>query len=138
MPVDAAQPGISTITKEELARRLEGAQVVQIVSVLDSKYFNLGSNKLIKTCASHQQETPRSYDFIYENVFIKGSKIIMLDQLKSRLNELDKKQEVVTYGTGDDPSPAFTAAEILFTHGFKVRVFEGGIKEWEKAGLPTD
>jgi rhodanese-related sulfurtransferase len=139
MTANAANAEYGTISKEELAQKIENAQAVQIVSILDSKYYNLGSlYSVIKTCASHKQENPKSFDFIFDTVFIKGSKPVMLEQLKSRLNEFDKNKEVLTYCMGDNCSAVFKAAEIFSAHGFKVRVFEGGIKEWEKSGLPTE
>jgi len=103
---------IRTITKEELAEKIKKVQPVQIVNVLDPKYYNLG--------------------------FIKGSKKIPLDQLDNRWGELDKNIEVVTYCASYDCPASRQAAEKLSAKGFKVSAYEGGIKEWLVAGLPTD
>jgi rhodanese-related sulfurtransferase len=112
MTVHMTNPKIRTITKEELAQKIENVQPVQIVNVLDPKYYHLG--------------------------FIKGSKRIPLDQLDKRLAELDKNLEVVTYCASYDCPASGQAAEKLLNKGFRVSVYEGGIKEWLEAGLPTD
>jgi len=108
----STKPNIKTITKEELAQKIKNVQPVQIVNVLDPKFYNLG--------------------------FIKGSKKIPLDQLDSRLGELDKNIEVVTYCASYDCPASGQAAEKLLTKGFRVSAYEGGIKEWRVAGLPID
>ena len=74
----------------------------------------------------------------YGKGFIKGSKKIPLEQLDSRLGELDKTKEVVTYCASSECSASMKAAEKLAAKGFKVKAYEGGIKEWSEAGLPTD
>lgn len=101
--------GVQTITKDELAKRLGE---VQVVNVLAPNYYNLG--------------------------FIQGSKKIPLAELETRLGELDKSKEVVTYCAGVDCSSSSKAAKLLAEKGFKVKAYEGGIKEWTEAGLPQD
>ncbi len=100
------------ITKEELNKKIQGNEPIQIVNVLDPKDYSLG--------------------------FIKGSKRIPLDQLDARLGELDKSKEVVTYCAGSACNASKHAAELLVGKGFHVSAYEGGIKEWKEAGLPTE
>ena len=63
---------------------------------------------------------------------------VPLDQLDSRKNELDKDKEVVTYCAGPECDTSIKAAIKLQDLGFKVKAYEGGIKEWSEAGLPMD
>ncbi len=112
MTVHMTKSNIRTITKEELAEKIKNVQPVQIVNVLDPKQYNLG--------------------------LIKGSKKIPLDQLDSRLGELDRNIEVVTYCASYDCPASHKAAEKLFTRGFRVSAYEGGITEWKEAGLPME
>ncbi len=107
-----AKIDVKMITKEELNKRMQGNELMQIVNVLDPQYYNLG--------------------------FIKGSKRIPLDKLEARLGELDQSKEVITYCAGGDCSASKHAAELLAGKGFRVSVYEGGIKEWKAAGLPTE
>jgi len=100
---------VKTITKEELLKKLG---VVQVVNVLDPKGYELG--------------------------VIKGSKKIPLAELDRRLNELDKSKEVVTYCASYECLASREAAKKLAAKGFQVRAYEGGIKEWKGAGLPTE
>lgn len=63
---------------------------------------------------------------------------IPLDKLATRSGELDKAKPVVTYCAGTDCHASREAAERLATMGFKVRAYEGGIKEWKAANLPVE
>ncbi len=102
---------IETVTKEELLRKM-GEGKVQVVNVLDPEWYKLG--------------------------FIQGSQKIPLGELEKRLGELDKSREVVTYCASTQCTASSEAAKLLAREGFKVRAYEGGIKEWKEAGLPTE
>ncbi|MBI3306373.1 MAG: rhodanese-like domain-containing protein [Candidatus Omnitrophica bacterium] len=104
--------GVAAITKEELSDKIRKYDPVQIVNVLSPEYYNLGS--------------------------IRDSKKIPLDQLDARISELDRNKEVVTYCASYDCSASRMAAKKLAGKGFKVRAYEGGIKEWKEAGFPTE
>ena len=110
--VSAPKADVKLMTKEELNKKILGNDSVQVVNVLDPQYYNLG--------------------------LIKGSKRIPLDKLDSRMNELDKSKEVVTYCASSECNASKKAAALLAGKGFRVSAYEGGIKEWKEAGLPTD
>lgn len=69
---------------------------------------------------------------------IQGSRKIPLAELDQRVGELDKARDVVTYCASDQCNASKQAAEKLVAQGFKVRAYEGGIKEWKEAGLPLE
>ena len=103
---------VQMINKDQLALEIQNQSDVQIVNVLSPEHYGKG--------------------------FIKGSKKIPLEQLDERMGELDKTKEVVTYCAGYECSASIKAAEKLATNGFKVKAYEGGIKEWVEYGLPID
>ncbi|MCM8794276.1 MAG: rhodanese-like domain-containing protein [Candidatus Omnitrophica bacterium] len=103
--------GVKTVTKEELQKKIQVGNV-QVVNVLDPKWYELG--------------------------IIQGSRKIPLKELDRRLGELDKSKEVVTYCASYECSASKEAAQMLAAKGFKVSAYEGGIKEWTSAGLPTE
>ena len=112
-PTSAPAPAkVSVITKDELNKKMQAGESVQIVNVLDPEKYSLG--------------------------LIKGSKRIPLDKLDARLSELDKSKLVVTYCASSDCNASKSAAEKLSAKGFNARAYEGGIKEWKEAGLPTE
>ena len=112
-PVKAVPASTAKLmTKDELNRKMQAHEAVQVVNVLDPKDHTLGS--------------------------IKGSVKIPLDQLDARLTELDKTKDVVTYCAGVDCNASKRAAEKLAGHGFRATAYEGGIKEWKAAGLPIE
>jgi rhodanese-related sulfurtransferase len=108
----ANKTNVETISKDQLLAKIKNNDGVQIVNVLSPEHYGKG--------------------------FIKGSKQIPLEQLDSRLGELDKTKEVVTYCASSECNASMKAAEKLAAIGFKVKAYEGGIKEWSEAGLPTD
>jgi ArsR family transcriptional regulator len=103
---------VQTITKEELLQKLDRREPVQVVNVLDPKYYRMG--------------------------FLPGSKRIPLAELDQRLGELEKTKEVITYCAGYDCHASSEAAAKLAGHGFTVKAYEGGITEWKDAALPME
>lgn len=103
---------VKTVTKDELNKKMQAGEAIQIVNVLDPEKYTLG--------------------------FIKGSKRIPLDKLDARWSELDKSKPVVTYCASRECNASKLAAEKLAAKGFNVSAYEGGIKEWKEAGLPTE
>ena len=112
MASSTTNTNIKTITKEKLVGKLENAQSVQVINVLDPSHYDLGS--------------------------IKGSNKIPLDELDKRMQEIDKNKEVVTYCAGYECPASRKAAEKLAAQGFNTCAYEGGIKEWKEAGLPIE
>ena len=105
--------GYKVITKEELKKKIQEGAGVQVVNVLDPKWYELGA--------------------------IKGSKKIPLKELEKRAGkELDKSKEVVTYCASYECNASREAAQKLAAMGFKVSAYEGGIKEWKESGLPVE
>jgi rhodanese-related sulfurtransferase len=100
------------ITKEELNGKIQSGEPIQIINVLEPEFYKLG--------------------------FIKGSKRIPFLEMDSRLGELDKLKEVVTYCASSESSASKYAAKLLADKGFRVAAYEGGIKEWKEAGLQTE
>jgi rhodanese-related sulfurtransferase/DNA-binding transcriptional ArsR family regulator len=68
---------------------------------------------------------------------IPGAINIPVGELKRRLAELPRKQEVVAYCRGPYCVMAFEAVATLREHGFKSRRLEEGMPEWRAAGLPV-
>jgi rhodanese-related sulfurtransferase/DNA-binding transcriptional ArsR family regulator len=63
---------------------------------------------------------------------------IPLNDLNSRLAELDPKQEIVAYCRSTYCVLSFEAVAALRAHGFKARRLEDGFPEWKAAGLPHE
>src|SRR4051812_12255987 len=103
---------IATLTKEELRRKIDGGEKVQVVNVLAPEYYRMG--------------------------IIPGSIKIPLAELDQRAGELDRSKEVITYCASTECPASRKAAEALAAKGFNVRAYEGGIKEWTAAGFPTE
>lgn len=68
---------------------------------------------------------------------IPGALNIPVSELKKRLAELPRNQEVVAYCRGAFCVMAFEAVALLRTSGFKGRRLEHGMPEWRAAGLPV-
>jgi len=106
----AAAPPV--ITKDELNERLVKGDDVQILNVAERRHHELG--------------------------MIAGSLRIPYAELATRLAELVRSREVVTYGADSACDRSRMAAEYLMKKGFSVCWYDGGIREWAAAGLPLD
>ncbi|VAW75921.1 Transcriptional regulator, ArsR family [hydrothermal vent metagenome] len=69
---------------------------------------------------------------------VPGAVNIPLGELKQRLDELDKDQEIVAYCRGPHCVLAFDAVAQLRDKGLKARRLEDGYPEWKTAGLPVE
>ncbi len=74
----------------------------------------------------------------YDKMHIKGSISIPRKDLEGgRWKELDFTKEVVVHCSSYQCEASREAAKFLESEGFQVSAYEGGIKEWAEAGLPT-
>lgn len=67
-----------------------------------------------------------------------GAVNIPLDELETRLSEIDDAQEVIAYCRGPYCVLSFEAVSALRKKGFKARRMEDGLPEWRAAGLPVE
>ena len=75
----------------------------------------------------------------YEKIHITGSISIPRNELEQgRWRELSKSKEVVVHCSSFECEASRLAARFLEEKGFDVSAYEGGIKEWAEAGLPTE
>jgi len=103
---------MKTISKNELAAKL-GSPGVVVVNVLD----------------------PEAYDKIH----IEGSISIPRSQLEAgRWKELDKSKEIITHCSSYQCDASRDTAQFLKKQGLNVKAYEGGMKEWAEARLPTE
>ena len=67
-----------------------------------------------------------------------------MDDFERRYSELTKDRTIVLYESGKSPGDicgsSRAAGRVLLTHGFpreKVKVYQDGLADWQKAGLPV-
>ncbi len=101
---------LEPVSRKELARRLKAGTVV-VLDVRPQDEFALGH--------------------------LPGAVNIPVDELKRRLAEIPKKQEIVAYCRGPYCVFSFEAVALLRRHGYKVRRLQDGYPEWKAAGLAT-
>ena len=100
-----------TISKEELSAKL-GRPGVVVVNVLDPE--------------------------AYEKIHITGSISIPKGQLVAgKWRDLNKSEEIITHCSSYQCNASREAAEFLANQGLDAKAYEGGMKEWAEAGLPT-
>ena len=75
----------------------------------------------------------------YDDCHISGSISVPVAELAEAAAGWDKSQTIITYCAHGECSASGTAAKMLTELGFEnVSAYEGGIKEWYQAGLPTE
>ncbi len=101
-----------TITKEELLAKL-GSPRLTVVNVLTQEAF--------------------------DKIHIRGSVSIPRSDLeRGRWREIDRGAEVVVHCSSYECGASRMASDFLEKKGYDVRAYEGGLKEWAEAGLPTE
>ena len=103
-----------TIDRETLKRKLDNGEDIKLIEVLMPKPFN--------------------------EVHIKGAINIPLNSIaKEASRSYNKEDEIIVYCADTECKASPAAAEKLETFGFSnVYDYEGGKKDWMKAGYPVE
>jgi rhodanese-related sulfurtransferase len=104
--------GIDLVTKEQLAKRLRRKDDLLVLDVRPAEEYAAGH--------------------------VPGAVSIPVAELKRRLKELPKNKEIVAYCRGAYCAFAPEAARYLDKKGFRTRLLDGGLPDWEAAGLPVE
>ncbi len=113
-------PAVQMISAEELKTKISSNQPITIIDVRSSEGYANSSSTM------------------------KGAIHFKLRRLKSRLafpplKDLPKDREIITYCACPSDESSIAAAQILQASGFKrVRVLQGGWREWLKANGPVE
>ncbi len=102
---------LEPVTRAELVQRLEDESVT-LLDVRPKEEFALGH--------------------------LPGALNVPLAELKRKLSELPKRQEIIAYCRGPYCVLSFEAIALLRAKGFKVRRLEDGFPEWKAAGLRVE
>jgi ArsR family transcriptional regulator len=101
---------LEPVSRRELARRVKAGTVV-VLDVRPQDEFAIGH--------------------------VPGALNIPVDELRRRLAELPKNQEIVAYCRGAYCVFSFEAVAFLRKRGFNARRLEDGFPEWRSSGLPV-
>jgi rhodanese-related sulfurtransferase len=104
--------GIELLTKEELVKRLRRKDDLLVLDVRPREEYAAGH--------------------------VPGAVSIPVAELKRRLKELPKNKEIVAYCRGAFCAFAPEAARYLDRKGFRTRVLEEGLPDWQATGLPIE
>ncbi len=75
----------------------------------------------------------------YDNCHIKGSINIALQDLEQAVKDWDRNKNIIVYCASYKCTASADAYKQLVKLGFKkVLAYEGGIKEWQEFGYPTE
>ncbi len=74
----------------------------------------------------------------YRKGHLPGATHIPFEELPSRLKELSKRKEIITYCWDTTCTLCTKAAYILASRGFRAREMIGGIETWERSGFPVE
>jgi len=104
------EDGLEPVTRQELARRLQAGKRLLVLDVRPTQ----------EHAAAH----------------LPGAVSIPVGELRRRLAELPRDQEIVAYCRGPYCAFAHEAVRLLRHEGFTARRLEDGLPEWVAAGLP--
>ena len=104
--------GIEMVTKEELAKRIRRRDDLLVLDVRPPEEYAAGH--------------------------VPGALSVPVAELKRRLKELPKDKEIVAYCRGSFCAFAPEAARYLDRKGYRTRILDAGLPDWEAAGLPVE
>jgi rhodanese-related sulfurtransferase len=104
--------GIELLTKEELSKRIRHKDDLFVLDVRPAEEYAAGH--------------------------VPGAVSIPVAELKRRLKELPKNKEIIAYCRGSFCAFAPEAARYLDRKGYRTRVLNAGLPDWEAAGLPVE
>ena len=104
--------GIEMVTKEELAKRIRRRDDLLVLDVRPPEEYAAGH--------------------------VPGALSVPVAELKRRLKELPKNKEIVAYCRGSFCAFAPEAARYLDRKGYRTRILDAGLPDWEAAGLPVE
>ena len=104
--------GIEMVTKEELAKRIRRKDDLLVLDVRPPEEYAAGH--------------------------VPGALSVPVAELKRRLKELPKDKEIVAYCRGSFCAFAPEAARYLDRKGYRTRILDAGLPDWEAAGLPVE
>lgn len=113
MLIQSGTIAVPTISQTELKNKLDNFEEFEFWNVLTDEYYS------------------------FEN--IPGSRHIPLDHIGREVAKLglSSNAEIVVYCTGPECMQSSFAFEKLYSLGYRnVRVYKGGLDEWETEGLP--
>ena len=102
---------LEPVTRQELARRLHAGEPLVVLDV--------------RPAAEHAA------------AHLPGAVSIPLEELRRRLAELPRDQEIVAYCRGPYCAFSHEAVRLLRSEGFTARRLEDGLPEWVAAGMPV-
>ena len=74
----------------------------------------------------------------YQEGHLPGAIHVPFEELPSRLKELSKTKDIITYCWDVTCILCTKAAYVLASKGFRAKEMLGGIAEWRKAGFPIE
>lgn len=104
--------GIELLTKEELSKRLRRKDDLLVLDVRPAEEYAAGH--------------------------VPGAVSLPVTELRRRLKELPKNKEIVAYCRGSFCAFAPEAARYLEKKGYRARLLDAGLPDWEAAGLPIE
>jgi rhodanese-related sulfurtransferase len=104
--------GIEMVTKEELTKRIRRRDDLLVLDVRPPEEYAAGH--------------------------VPGAVSVPVAELKRRLKELPKDKEIVAYCRGSFCAFAPEAARYLDRKGYRTRILDAGLPDWEAAGLPVE
>lgn len=104
--------GVQMVSKEELTKRIRRKDDLLVLDVRPHEEYAAGH--------------------------LPGAVSIPVAELKRRLKEIPKNKEIVAYCRGAFCAFAPEAARYLEKKGYRPKVLDAGLPDWEAAGLPVE
>jgi len=134
MPATAARravtPAINPATPAQLKRYFEAKLAAELGPHNVKRLMDLEPGRIVILDVRTREGFAKDH--------VPGALHIPFEELPTRLSELPKTREIITYCWSVTCLLCTKAALILASKGFRAREMIGGIEEWKRAGFPVE
>ena len=130
MATTVQPPAIAKSTPAQLARYFEAKLAAELGPHNVKRLLESGARDLVLLDVRTREG--------YGEAHLPGAINIPFEELPTRMKELPRGKEIITYCWNVTCILCTKAAYVLAKQGYRAREMLGGIEEWQKAGFPVE
>ncbi len=121
---------IAKASPEQLAKYFEAKLAAELGPHNVKRLLDAGSRDIVVLDVRSREG--------YNEGHLPGAVNIPFEELPSRMKELSKQKDVITYCWSVTCMLCTKAAYVLAKNGYRAKEMFGGLEEWKKAGFPIE
>ena len=124
------QPAIPKVSPAQLARYFQAKLAAELGPHNVKRLLDAGTQDIVVLDVRSREG--------YNEGHLPGAVNIPFEELPSRMKELPKQKDLITYCWDVTCILCTKAAYVLAKSGYRAKEMLGGLEEWKKAGFPVE